>query len=371
RQTKVRSDDGELTSALPETPLDAASDFSIGQLVYAPEDGEIRQLLRVDVEGDGDDDLAVVIRKGNQTVVRYLEGNGEGSRWGKVSDLLNLERGVKDVQIFQKRGFIVLYESGQVVLQQHLQGRYVPHMMDFSALGNEKVFVSELQVQDFDRDGFDDVLFLTGDRELWIWYGSQTLDGLQFGTAEKDRHMLRVMPVRLQAPEHLRTGAWVMTSSTPSLLQACETDRLACQSKFFRAYEGSLGAEVDEEADRLQTLIEQSEVAPKFEDPQAMANAQRYLVRLDHLQSAGRFVNVELLTGEEGTALRVGQRLDFEVTINPVRREEVFVLRYDLGMDFSLAGQVTCDGCSDTLRLVRTPDALWSLEGVLPAGRVV
>src|SRR5690606_18401726 len=57
RQTKVRSDDGELTSALPETPLDAASDFSIGQLVYAPEDGEIRQLLRVDVEGDGDDDL--------------------------------------------------------------------------------------------------------------------------------------------------------------------------------------------------------------------------------------------------------------------------------------------------------------------------
>ncbi|MGE3279122.1 MAG: S-layer homology domain-containing protein [Candidatus Altimarinota bacterium] len=371
RQVKHRDGTVGLTPAVPETPLLAESDFSVGQLVYAPEEGQIEQLLRVDVEGDGDDDLVIVLRIGERTVLRYLEGHGEGQRWGQVSNLLDLGKEVEGVQILQKKSFVVRYASGQVVVEQNLQGRYVRQVVDFSVLNRPKLLVTDLQVQDFDRDGFDDLLFLTGDREVWVWYGSQTLQGVQFGIREADRKLLKVLAIRLKDPEHLKTAAWLLTSSTPSLLQDCQTDALSCQSKYFRAYTGDLGQQPSEEIDRLGVLIEQSQAEPSFEQTTFAEESQRSLVRLDQLESYASQVEVELLNGEEGTGMRLGQQLDFEVRVLPRRTEEVFVLRYDLGTDFSLVGSVECDGCGEDLRLTRTPDSLWSLEGRAAVGRAI
>jgi len=371
RQIRHRDEEGGLVTAVPDNSVLAESDFSIGQLVYAPEEGQIEQLLRVDVEGDGDDDLVIVLRLGDRVVLRYLEGNGEGERWGQVSNLLDLGKDVRDVQVLQKKGFVVLYGSGQVVIEQNLQGRYVRQMVNFAALNRAQVRVTDLQVQDFDRDGFDDLLFLTGDRELWLWYGSQTLDGVQFGIREDDRKLLKVMAIRLKNPENLQTGAWLLTSTTPSLIAGCESDPTACESKYFRAYTGELGTEPTEEIDRLGLLIQQSQVEPSFELQEFAQEAQRYLVRLDQLESYANQIQVEVLNAEEGTGMRLGQQMDFQVTIVPRRTEEVFVLRYDLGADFSLVGPVQCEGCGDVLRVTKTPDSLWSLEGRAPVGRTI
>ncbi len=374
RLAKHELENGEAVSAVEETPIAALSDFSVGQLVFAPEDGEVSHLLRADVELDGDDDLLVVLDKGQNSVVQYLEGDGEGGKWGEVSQLLDLGSGVKQIEVIQNSSLLVLYESGEMILQQNLQGRYEAQMIDLSLINDASVI--EVSIRDFDGDRRDDLLFLTGNRELWIWYGTQSSQGLQFGLADEDRQLLRLLSVKLQDFDNLKTGAWIHTANTPSFEANCPEARIECQGKYFKGFTGitDTGSFLDqsdeEEIDRLGQLIAQSEDSG-FKDQDTALLDQQYLLRLDQAALYTDTIDIKVLNVNEGAQINLHQELDFEVVIAPRRSEDPFVLSYDLGADFKLMGAVECEGCDEDLRLRRTADALWQLEGKLVSARQV
>jgi hypothetical protein len=375
RLAKHELENGEAVSAVEATKIAAISDFSIGQLIFAPEDGEVTHLLRADVERDGEDDLLVVLDQGQNSVVHYLEGDGEGTRWGDVSQLLDLGDGVKHIEVVQGSSLLVLYQSGEVILQQNLQGRYQAEMLDLTSIDN--ALVTDISVRDFDDDRRDDLLFLTGDRELWVWYGTQSSQGLQFGLTDDDRQLLRLMSVKLQDFDNLKTGAWIHTKDTPVFEPNCREARIECQGKYFRGFagisdEGSFldDTEEEEEVDRLAELVAQSEDTD-FKDQDEAIPEQEFLVRLDQAGFYKDTVDIRILNANEGSQLNQGQQLDFEVIVAPRRSEDVFVLNYSLGSDFKMIGRVECDGCDDDLKLRKTPDTLWKLEGKVVSARQV
>lgn len=370
RQIKHRDLSGSTQPALTESRAQSDQDFSVGQLVYSPEEGEVTHLLRMDVENDREDDLVMALDLGGSTVLRYLEGNGEGQRWGKVADLLDLGPGVKDIQVAQGRHVIVLYDNGQLAVENQVEGRYERALVDLSPLGEEANRLSDIAIQDFDDDGFDDLLFLTGKRELWLWYGSAAQRGLDFGADANDRQLLKILSVRLGDPENLRTAAWIHTPNTPEFELGCQEDRVECQPKYFKGFTLAQQVVLEEEVDRLGQLIEQSENT-EFQDVEEVGSSQSYLTRLDQATAYGGAIGIDLISHDDNTLLNTGQQLDFQVTIVPTRSEEPFVLRFDLGPDFRLLGSVDCQGCGPELSVGTVPNALWNLEGRLNAGETV
>lgn len=373
RYAKHEMDDGTLVSAVQENALAAASDFSIGQMLYTAQKGKITHLLRADVELDGEDDLLVVLDQGQRTVVQYLQGEGEGFRWGEVSELLDLGKGVKQIETVQGRHLLVLYENGSLILYENVQGRYRTVPIDFSATDFSRV--TTFTVRDFDQDRRDDLLFMTGKRQLWVWYGLQGATGYRFGSSESERQLLRLMSVQLQDVEHLKAAAWIHTPSTPRFEANCREDRVECQGQYFRAFTGlksdqSFLKTQEEVIDRLGTLLTQSEETG-FQEQETGLPPQEFLVRLDQSGIYANAVNFSITNANEGSQLNMGQELDLEATVTIPRSADPFALYFDLGSDFALKGNVECDGCDEGLHVLRDNEVMWKLEGELISARTV
>ena len=370
RQARHEQSSGEAIPAIESSVSAARTDYSIGQLLYAPEDGEITEILELDVEGDGEDDLLLIVQTGNRFRVEYLEGQGEGQRWGEVSELLDLGENVQKVRATQQGSLIVLYESGQVVVQQNLEGKYQQQSLDTAVLKAGSKNIQDIEVRDFDNDNRDDLLFLTANREVWLWYGSRTLEGIQFGVSNEDRELLRVLSVRLQNEDNLKSAFWLYSDVTPSYEANCREDRFECQTKYFRGFEGVQDQSTEESVDRLEQLIQQSVTAELQAQEEVIPEAS-YLVRLDQLDAYRNSIQVDMVGLQEGAQLNAGQEIEMEVTLLPIRNEENFVLRFDLGADFDLKGRVECEGCDEELVLTKTPGTMWSLEGNLSSTTIL
>ncbi|MDP3975286.1 MAG: hypothetical protein Q8P95_00005, partial [bacterium] len=350
------------------SPFDSAdTNFSIGQHVYRPE-GEITQLLRLDVEGDGEDDLLVLEKRGSDSIVRYLEGKGEGYRWGAVSDLLNLGPDLRDAQVVSGKHLLALYESGQLFLEENQGGRFVRKAIDLSDLGLRNQALIDLAVRDVDDDDQDDLIFITGRRELWVWYGREDSTGYVFGLQDRDQQRLKTFGMPISTAENYKTAMWLYTQITPEVEAGCRRNELVCKPGYFKGYEGGARQDDGREVDRLALLQEQAgDVGFKNVDED---DQRQFLVRLDQSELYRRFIDIDFTSHRAGDQLNLNDQIDFRVSINPRRGEEEFVLRFDLGDAFELVGQPQCQGCGD-LSVTQKPGMMWSLGGRLSGGQQV
>lgn len=368
RQVQQRVEGSGLKPVIPEGSSSVVQDdYSLGQLVYKSDAGEIQHLLRLDVEQDGDDDLLVGLQRGGSTVLDYLESYGEGQRWGKVTGVLDLGEGVQDIQVIEAQHLLVLFESGKMLLEQNNQGKFIRQEIDTSSLGEDLSFV-EIAVRDMDGDSIDDLVLLTGSYQLWVWYGSFVNQSYRLGVRNEDRVLLHSFGVRLQDPQHLLSSLWIKTSNTPQFEVGCRDQRLVCQARYFRGVLLDSEERDDEEVDRLQALIDEAEGVSfrPVEEAQAETN---YLLRLDKDPREGSSVDVEFLTRQEGSQLAFQEAFDVQVNFTPRSSEDQGVLRFDPGQAFALEGRPSCEICSDDLQLVNATQSLWSLEGSWRAGQ--
>ena len=355
-------------------------DYSIGQFIASPQGGgSITHLLRLDVEGDGQDDLLLVVNQGDRSTVSYLQGNGEGKRWGEVSDLLSLGKGVKDVKAVNGKHLLVLYNSGQMMIQSNLDGKFVesnalppPAKEGGWGGGLGDTIISRMAIADLDQDHLEDLVLLTGSREVWILYGKETSQGYRFGADQADRQLLTTIPVSLENLSHFKSAFWVAAKGTPTPMIGCHDQRVECQIQYFKAFSGFESPEILPEydpTDRLAALeaLQSGKTTPPEaqDDSKPPASDSSYLVRLDKSGSYENAVKVEFPTVKEGTSLNVGQKIPMKVTVTPVKSEDQFALQFDPGDDFKLSSSIDCDGCSENLSVSKGQDSLLALEGEL------
>ncbi|MDF2379671.1 MAG: S-layer homology domain-containing protein [Candidatus Gracilibacteria bacterium] len=368
RQARHKDEFGQLIPVVKENRIFAAGDYSVGQLLYSPPNGTVRQVLRADIEMDGEDDLLVVVDEGSRSVVQYFEGQGEGYRWGKVSNLLDLGADVDQVEVVQNGSLFASYTTGQVVFFDLIDGKYLSRGLDFSSfMGSD--LITQYQISDLDGDSRDDLVLLNGSHEVWALYGRDTSQGYAFGTEPDDRVLVNTLAVRIQDKSSFLSALWLQSNSNPEPQIGCiDTQEPSCRSELFRSSNVVFDDE-DAALDRLEAFQKQADDIG-FVPSEEVFVKQRSLVRVDQFANLRSQMKLDLLSHETSEQLSVGDVLQFELIYTPSLSDEI-ALQFDLGLGFDLNGSVVCDGCDTDLELVSPLDALWNLQGNVNAGEQI
>ncbi len=168
---------GDPSISIPPPADSTSSDFdrTIGKSVLKEKGGTIQKILPFDFDGDGKVDIAEISSEGFVHILLNTgNANGDMKQWGKAVRIDSDYRSISKLSI--KEDAEDVYDD-LVYVDRFGKFHHIKNKEGvLSIVDNPEYFPKEIlitsEIEDLNKDGFSDIIGITENNEIKIWYGN-------------------------------------------------------------------------------------------------------------------------------------------------------------------------------------------------------